>query len=115
MPNLKDIKRRIRSVKNTQQITKAMKLVAASKLRKAQIAIDFDYGVDDIRENLDYLKKTQGLTTYMVGKEDLGKVRDVAITHVEKNKLQDKLREEVIDLWETIDALFKVEREKKQR
>lgn len=39
MPNLKDIKRRIKSVKNTQQITKAMKLVAASKLRKAQHAI----------------------------------------------------------------------------
>jgi F-type H+-transporting ATPase subunit gamma len=39
MPNLKDIKRRIQSVKNTQQITKAMKLVAASKLRKAQHAI----------------------------------------------------------------------------
>jgi F-type H+-transporting ATPase subunit gamma len=39
MPSLKDIKRRIKSVKNTQQITKAMKLVAASKLRKAQKAI----------------------------------------------------------------------------
>ena len=39
MPSLKDIKRRIRSVKNTQQITKAMKLVSASKLRKAQEAI----------------------------------------------------------------------------
>ncbi len=39
MPNLKDIRRRIRSVKNTQQITKAMKLVSASKLRKAQQAI----------------------------------------------------------------------------
>ncbi len=39
MANLKDIKRRIKSVKNTQQITKAMKLVAASKLRKAQKAI----------------------------------------------------------------------------
>ena len=39
MPNLKDIKRRICSVKNTQQITKAMKLVAASKLRKSQQAI----------------------------------------------------------------------------
>lgn len=36
MANLRDIKRRIRSVKNTQQITKAMKLVSASKLRKAQ-------------------------------------------------------------------------------
>jgi len=39
MPSLRDIKRRIQSVKNTQQITKAMKLVAASKLRKAQLAI----------------------------------------------------------------------------
>ncbi|QPJ65535.1 MAG: ATP synthase F1 subunit gamma [Candidatus Nitrohelix vancouverensis] len=39
MPNLKDIRRRIKSVKNTQQITKAMKLVSASKLRKAQEAI----------------------------------------------------------------------------
>ncbi len=39
MPSLKDIKRRIRSVKNTQQITKAMKMVSASKLRKAQEAI----------------------------------------------------------------------------
>lgn len=39
MPNLKDIKRRIGSVKNTQKITRAMKLVAASKLRRAQEAI----------------------------------------------------------------------------
>ncbi len=36
MANLIDIRRRIRSVKNTQQITKAMKMVAASKLRRAQ-------------------------------------------------------------------------------
>ena len=39
MPNLRDVKNRIRSVKNTEQITKAMKLVAASKLRRAQEAI----------------------------------------------------------------------------
>jgi F-type H+-transporting ATPase subunit gamma len=36
MAGIRDIKRRIRSVKNTQQITKAMKMVAAAKLRKAQ-------------------------------------------------------------------------------
>lgn len=36
MPSLKQIKRRIASVKSTQQITKAMKMVAAAKLRKAQ-------------------------------------------------------------------------------
>jgi F-type H+-transporting ATPase subunit gamma len=36
MPSLIDFRRRIRSVKNTQQITKAMKMVSAAKLRRAQ-------------------------------------------------------------------------------
>jgi F-type H+-transporting ATPase subunit gamma len=36
MPSLIDLRRRVRSVKNTQQITKAMKMVAASKLRRSQ-------------------------------------------------------------------------------
>ncbi|MDQ2950214.1 MAG: ATP synthase F1 subunit gamma [Acidobacteriota bacterium] len=36
MPSLIDIRRRVRSVKNTQQITKAMKMVAAARLRRAQ-------------------------------------------------------------------------------
>src|SRR5579872_987798 len=36
MANVLDIRRRIRSVKNTRQITKAMKMVSAAKLRKAQ-------------------------------------------------------------------------------
>lgn len=39
MASLKDIRRRIGSVKNTQQITRAMKMVAAAKLRRAQQAI----------------------------------------------------------------------------
>jgi F-type H+-transporting ATPase subunit gamma len=39
MANLKVVRTRIQSVKSTQQITKAMKMVAASKLRKAQDAI----------------------------------------------------------------------------
>src|SRR5438105_7751317 len=36
MPNILDIRRRIRSVINTRQITKAMKMVSAAKLRRAQ-------------------------------------------------------------------------------
>ena len=36
MPSLKDLRNRITSVKSTQKITKAMKMVAAAKLRKAQ-------------------------------------------------------------------------------
>ncbi len=39
MPSLIDLRRRIRSVKNTQQITKAMKMVSAAKLRRAQQAV----------------------------------------------------------------------------
>ena len=40
MASTRDFKRRIRSVKNTQQITRAMKLVAASKVRRAQERIE---------------------------------------------------------------------------
>ena len=36
MPSLKDLKIRINSVKSTQKITSAMKMVAAAKLRRAQ-------------------------------------------------------------------------------
>ena len=36
MPNILDLRRRIRSVRNTQQITRAMKMVAAARLRRAQ-------------------------------------------------------------------------------
>jgi F-type H+-transporting ATPase subunit gamma len=36
MPNVLDLRRRIRSVKNTQQITRAMKMVAAARLRRSQ-------------------------------------------------------------------------------
>lgn len=39
MPGMRDIKRRIRSIRNTQQITKAMKMVAAAKLRKVQAGV----------------------------------------------------------------------------
>ena len=38
MPSLKAIRKRIATVKSTQQITKAMKMVAAAKLRRAQDA-----------------------------------------------------------------------------
>ncbi len=38
MPSTRDIRRRIKSVKNTAQITKAMQMVASSKMRKAQLA-----------------------------------------------------------------------------
>lgn len=59
MPSLKDIKRRIKSVKNTQQITKAMKMVSAAKLKKAQ---------DEITAARPYAEKMLGLISSLASK-----------------------------------------------
>lgn len=57
MPNLRDIRNRISSVDNTQQITKAMKMVAAAKLRRAQ---------DRITQTRPYAKKLQEVVARLV-------------------------------------------------
>ncbi len=59
MPSLKDIKRRIKSVKNTQQITKAMKMVSAAKLKRAQ---------DEIVAARPYADKMLGLIASLASK-----------------------------------------------
>ena len=59
MPNLKSIKRKISSIKNTRQITKAMKMVAGSKFKKNQAAMNeykayaaiYDGIMDNIKNN----------------------------------------------------------------
>ena len=48
MPSLDDLKKRIKSVKSTQKITKAMKMVAAAKLKRAQ---ETQKKVDPIAKN----------------------------------------------------------------
>ena len=56
MATLRDIKRRIKSVKNTQQITKAMEMVAAAKLRRAQARVlasrPYARGMEEMLANL---------------------------------------------------------------
>jgi len=52
MPSLDDLKKRIKSVKSTQKITKAMKMVAAAKLRKAQEAAEQSRPYADNMKNL---------------------------------------------------------------
>ena len=43
MASLKELRNRIASVKATQKITKAMQMVAVSKLRRAQVALQFEW------------------------------------------------------------------------
>lgn len=61
MASLKDIKKRIGSVKNTQQITKAMKMVAAAKLRRAQ---------DAAVAARPYAEKLQSVMSNLAARED---------------------------------------------
>ena len=56
MPSLKDLRNRIDSVKSTKKITQAMKMVAASKLKKAQTLAEkgrnYSAGIEDIVRRL---------------------------------------------------------------
>ena len=83
--------------------------------RTAPITIDFDYGIDDIRENLQFIKDFTKNTTYSVADESLDRSMDKAIKIVEKRKLEDTLKDQVIDLWEEIEIEFDSNRKKKRR
>jgi RecA/RadA recombinase len=83
--------------------------------RKAPVTIDFDYGVDDIRENLKFIKDFTGVNTYNIGDQKLGSTLPDAIEKVEQGGLEEDLRNEVINLWEEIEEEFKVERKPKRR
>lgn len=62
MANLREVRTRISSVKSTKQITSAMKMVSASKLRKAQNAIEkLRYYSDHLKDILNDLNKTVSL------------------------------------------------------
>ena len=52
MPSLDDLKKRIGSVKSTQKITKAMKMVAAAKLRRAQESAESSRPYSETMEDL---------------------------------------------------------------
>lgn len=68
MPGLKEVRIRIASVKSTQQITNAMKMVAASKLRKAQMAIvrlrPYAAKLNEIMQNLSSSMGDSGESIY---------------------------------------------------
>ena len=82
--------------------------------RIANIYIVFGFGIDDIRANLDYLKSNTSSTSYDGITEEFGRM-DAAIKHIEENNLELELKNKVIDLWETIEGKFKIQRKPKMR
>lgn len=77
---------------------------------KAPVSILFDYGIDDIRANLQYLKTNTSDTMYCIGNTKLSKSIEEAIQVVEKDGLDDELKEETIGLWNEIQKKFQIKR-----
>lgn len=78
--------------------------------RTAPLIIQFDYGIDDIRANLQFLKSTNGWSKYKLGDQDLGISMDGAIKTIEDESMEMQLRDAVIDLWEEVEAKFVIPR-----
>ena len=79
--NLREIRNRIASVKSTQKITAAMKLVSAAKLRRAQTAIE---GMSHYSDKLNgmlasFLSSSTGFTTELTAERDCKKVTLIAV------------------------------------
>jgi recombination protein RecA len=83
--------------------------------REVPIYIMFGYGIDDIRGNLQYTKDMTNSTTYICPGGKSYQSMNAAIAYVEKEKLQKDLKNQVIDLWEEIEAKFTTDRPPKER
>ena len=66
MANLKEIRDRIKSVKSIQQVTKAMKMVAAAKLRRAQESAEssrpYSESMNNVIDSISFSKKADSST-----------------------------------------------------
>ncbi len=83
--------------------------------RTAPLTILFDYGIDDIRDCLQYLKTYTKNSIYQIGEHKLSQSMEDSILMVEEDGLEDKLKEETINLWEEIENKFSSERKNKKR
>lgn len=81
----------------------------------APVIIYYDYGIDDIRANLQYIKDYSSNTMYTINGENLNVSLDKSVKMIEADGREAELREEVIDLWESIESKFAVDRKKKER
>jgi F-type H+-transporting ATPase subunit gamma len=83
MAGMRDIKRKIKSVKNTQKITKAMKMVSAAKMRKAQDAMaaarPYAYNIRNVVNNIG-ARVSEEVHPFLQKKEEVNNIGLVVIT-----------------------------------
>ena len=83
--------------------------------RTAPLTVLFDYGIDDIRDCLQFLKTYTKNSVYSIGDHKLSQSMEDSISIVEGDRLENKLKEETIDLWEEIENKFNSGRKNKKR
>lgn len=105
----------VRRVVGVETLVEVYKSSVAQPYRTAPVSILYDYGVDDIRANLEFVKQALGATSYRVGEQSLGDALDRAIGKVEEGNLEADLKQQTIELWHEIEEKFKVERAGKRR
>ena len=114
----KEISIQGKKVKKVKGVTVTVEVFKSSVWKpygQAPVTILFDYGIDDIRQNLQYIKNFTSATQYSLNGEKLPAIMEDAITIIEEEGLEKELKVEVIDLWESIDKKFKSDRKKKVR
>jgi RecA/RadA recombinase len=80
----------------------------------ADVCIVFDYGVDDIRSNLEYIREMSGYKNYWAVDRECQSI-DSAIQNIEEQSFQQQLKDATISMWEEIETKFKFNRQPKQR
>lgn len=114
----KEIKIGSKTVKKLIGIILEVKVIKNSidaPYRTAPVYILFDYGIDDIRANLQYLKDYSNKKKYFLNKRDLKVSLQDSIEIIEKEELEKELKKAVINLWNIIESKLKIERKKKRR
>lgn len=82
--------------------------------RSAPVIILFDYGIDDIRANLQFLKDYSKNTVYTIAGRSLSNKMEDAVKMVEDERLEEALKQQVILLWNEIEFKFMTQRKPKR-
>jgi len=83
--------------------------------RTASLYIIYDYGIDDIRGNITYLKQNSGSKVYELNGRALGRSIDAAIRTIEDNNLEQELKDAVVLLWNEIESKLNTDRKSKNQ
>ena len=105
-----------RRVVGVQTMVEVYKSSVWEPFRSAPVHILYDYGIDDIRANLEYVKSIVSGTHYVLGEgQRLHTGLERSIRMVDEGGLDLQLKGYVIQLWREMEDKFRVERAEKRR